>query len=1182
MSAPKWTPAQRAAIEDRCGTLLVSAAAGSGKTAVLVERAVRLITDAAHPVAADRLLIVTFTRAAAEELRGRIAVRLAAEAAAHPESAYLRRQRLLLGRANICTIDAFCMQLLKRYFAELGLPPDFELADDAKAYTLRQNALSAVLEELYEDADFCAFASLYGRARSDASAAAAVLGLYDFSRTLPHPAAALQSICAAYESGQPLGQTAWGRTLLENAGRAARSALRLLDAAKGIVAQEPELANYAPALDSDAAFFAALLEYIGAGRWDSAAVYTAEYKPPAFKAVRGYQSPGMNAVKALRAAAKDAAERLKKDVFLCTEAEFEEDRAHIAPMAAALARGAKAFGARLYEDKLAEKALEYSDFEHLALELLCGENGEKTAVARTVSRGFDAVLVDEYQDTNALQALLYQCLANDDGSNLFFVGDVKQSIYRFRLADPTIFLDKYKRFASAETAKEGKERKILLSQNFRSRKEILDAANFVFANILSTEMGEMEYGEDEMLHFGAAYYPERTDCDTEFHLIAAHQRSEEETRPVKKLLAEARFTARRIRQLLDEGYPVTGEEGTLRPCRPEDIVILMRSPGSRSAVFAQALAEEDVPCSFEDSGDYFQSMEISVTVSLLEIIDNPRQDVPLISVLRSPIFGFTPDRLAEIRSCDREGDFYDALRADTGVDSQNFLQVLTQLRETAMDISVCQLLWHIYDRLALPGIFGAMEGGALRQENLMALSRYAEHFEANDYRGLFAFITQLRRLLDAGNAPAVKTTGGSGGVQMMSIHKSKGLEFPIVFLCDLDHSFSNQDFDTPVLVHPTLGLGPHCIDLKRKIRYPTMARLALEETLRRENLAEEQRVLYVAMTRPKEKLILVASMYHTEKRLQKLTAYAACPALPEAVAEGRCFGDWILLPLLCRPEAAPLRERAGVEVESLYTGDTSPWQVFIHDANDYGEAPKKEMLQAENASGHTEFDPAVLNYRYPYQRETQLPAKLTATQLKGRALDEEIAEDALHTPYIRPLSQPKFRQQDRGLTPAERGTATHLVLQYLDLRNPNVPEQVAALRLRAKLTPEQAAAVDIRALERFLSSPLAEEMRRVAAMEREYRFTVLMDARDYDGMSVGGDEILLQGVVDCWFETPDGLTVVDFKTDRVFTEEELTERAELYRGQLSAYTLALERVLERPVTRRVLYFLSVGRAVEVS
>lgn len=488
MSAPKWTPAQRAAIEDRGGTLLVSAAAGSGKTAVLVERAVRLITDAAHPVAADRLLIVTFTRAAAEELRGRIAVRLAAEAAAHPRECVPAPSAAAAGARQHLYHRRILYAAAQALFRGAGPAAGFELADDAKAYTLRQNALSAVLEELYEDADFCAFASLYGRARSDASAAAAVLGLYDFSRTLPHPAAALQSICAAYESGQPLGQTAWGRTLLENAGRAARSALRLLDAAKGIVAQEPELANYAPALDSDAAFFAALLEYIGAGRWDSAAVYTAEYKPPAFKAVRGYQSPGMNAVKALRAAAKDAAERLKKDVFLCTEAEFEEDRARIAPMAAALARGAKAFGARLYEDKLAEKALEYSDFEHLALELLCGENGEKTAVARTVSRGFDAVLVDEYQDTNALQALLYQCLANDDGSNLFFVGDVKQSIYRFRLASPEIFIGKRGGFAPY-TPGGPHPATVTLGHNFRSAGNIIDQINDVFACVMSRTVG---------------------------------------------------------------------------------------------------------------------------------------------------------------------------------------------------------------------------------------------------------------------------------------------------------------------------------------------------------------------------------------------------------------------------------------------------------------------------------------------------------------------------------------------------------------------------------------------------------------------------------------------------------------------------------------------------------------------
>ena len=403
-----------------------------------------------------------------------------------------------------------------------------------------------------------------------------------------------------------------------------------------------------------------------------------------------------------------------------------------------------------------------------------------------------------------------------------------------------------------------------------------------------------------------------------------------------------------------------------------------------------------------------------------------------------------------------------------------------------------------------------------------------------------------------------------------------------MFLCDLEHAFSRQDFDTPVLVHPALGLGPLCIDLKRKIRYPTMARLALEEKLRRENLAEEQRILYVAMTRPKEKLILVDALYGAEKRLQKLTAAAACPVMPEVVAEGKCFGDWILLPLLCRPEAAPLRDMAGVMAGGLYTGDTAPWQVFIHDGDDFGWAPGAAVSDTEKDAGETLFDPALLTFRYPYQRETTLPAKLTATQLKGRALDQEIAEDAYHTPYIRPLVQPKFRREKKGLTPAERGTATHLVLQYLDLQNLDVPGQVEKLRLEAKLTAEQAAAVDIFALRRFLGSPLAEEMRQAETAAREYRFTVLMPARDYDPAAAEEDSILLQGVVDCWFETPEGITVVDFKTDFVQTEEDVAQHAELYRGQLAAYSLALERVLEKAVTRKALYFLQAGKTVEIS
>lgn len=565
-------------------------------------------------------------------------------------------------------------------------------------------------------------------------------------------------------------------------------------------------------------------------------------------------------------------------------------------------------------------------------------------------------------------------------------------------------------------------------------------------------------------------------------------------------------------------------------------------------------------------------------LALLEVVDNPRQDVPLIAVLRSPLFGFTPDRLAEIRGKTPAGDFYGAVAADGGADCGEFLETLFRLRLAARDMSVHRLVWHIYNTLNVLGVFGAMDRGTERRENLIALSRHAEKFESGGYRGLFAFVTQLRRLLDAGEAPPTASAAAVNGVRLMSIHKSKGLEFPIVILADLDHAFSRQDFDTPVLVHPKMGLGPRRVDLERKIRYPTLARLAVEERLRRENLAEEQRVLYVAMTRPKEKLILVDAMYHAEGRLKRLAAMASCPVSPETVAAARTFGEWILLALLCRPEAAPLRALAGVETAEA--GKTTPWRVYLHDGGEFGQRPSA-VSRPEVEGEEAVFDPGLLAFVYPYDRAARLPAKVTATQLKGRDLDVEIAENAVHTPYLRPLSQPRFRQESRGLTPAERGTATHLVLQYLDFADMDAAAQVASMGARGLLTPEQAEAVELPALERFLASPLAEEIRRGEHVLREYPFTLLMEARAYDPLAGEEDAMLLQGVVDCCFETAAGLTVVDFKTDRVETAEEVQARAEHYRPQLEAYSRALEQVLEKPVARRVLYFLHPGKTVEV-
>ena len=1179
------TPQQRAVVENRGGSLLVSAAAGSGKTKVLVDRLFRYVTE--EHCNLDDFLVITYTKASAAELRGKIALELSKRMAENPADQHLKRQLLRVYRADIKTVDAFCTALLRenahlllREGDRYSLTPDFRVLDEGDAQMIRRRVLERVLEDFYDrlDPGRELLADTLGAGRDDRALAALVLEVYEKVQCHASPAEWMETSRAAWmHLDGCFDETPYARELLETVRRRAGHWAALLRRGADRTGGDPALERgYGERFCAAAG---GLEELARAETWAEACRREAEITFSRLSTPRGRKDePELILLKSLWEGAKTARGKLKKLLSIREEEAMEDLRA-VAPAMLALLELTAAFGEAYRVEKLRMNAADFSDQEHLALRLLVEEDGGPTDLGAQVAARYQEILVDEYQDTNEVQNAIFQAVSRE-GRNLFTVGDVKQSIYRFRLADPTIFLEKYSRFRTYEEAEEGEERKILLSKNFRSRREILDAANFLFENILSVEMGEMAYGEEEALHFGADYYPARGDCETEFHLISVRRKPAGQDRPVKRLEAEARFTAKRIRQLLDEGYPVTGADGGVRPCRPEDIVILMRSPGSRTEAFAEALAEREIPCAFETGGDFFHTMEVSVMLALLALVDNPRQDVPLISVLRSPLFAFTADRLAEVRGEHPEGDFYDAVAAG-GEDCTAFLETLADLRAAARDMGVHRLIWHIYNRLNVLGIFGAMDDGAVRRENLIALSRQAEKFEQGGYRGLFSFVTQLRRLLEAGQAPQTHTAAAVNCVRIMSIHKSKGLEFPVVILADLDHAFSRQDFNTAVLVHPQMGLGPRYVDLERRIRYPTLARLAVEERLRRENLAEEQRILYVAMTRPKEKLILVDAVYGVEKRVKELCAVAACPAWPEAVAEGKSFGDWILLPLLCRPEAEPLRALAGGTVEQPYTGDTAPWQVFFHDGEEVGQRPERTAA-AETAEGkEVVFDPALLEFSYPYARETGLPAKVTATQLKGRPLDQEIAENAAHTPYLRPLSQPRFRQERQGLTPAEQGTATHLVLQYLDFSAGGVAAQTAEMERRQLLTAEQAGAVDIPALERFLASPLAEEIRRGRNVRREYRFTLLMDAAAYDAGASAGEKMLLQGVVDCCFETDRGLTVVDFKTDRVRTVEEMRQRAEHYRTQLETYSNALEQVLERPVVRRVLYFLCAGEAVEL-
>ena len=1186
MGELKLTEQQHAAVFDRGGSLLVSAAAGSGKTKVLVERVFSYLTQERANV--DDFLIITYTRAAAAELRARLASELAARVAETPEDRHLRRQMFRVYQADIKTVDGFCASLLREHIHLLEpvdgrcLTPDFRVLDEAEAQLLRERALERTMETFYQDIEngdeeAAQLAGTLGAGRDDRALTALVLELHSKIQSHPYPEKWLRAAAESWRQlPSSLADSDYGRTVMEDTVRRALFWAGQLE--RAVAAME----DCEPVYKANAAQFLAaaaeLRRYEQASQegWDAMGrVQPVLQRAGAVK--NGENDEAKAAAKAVREKYKKAKEEMTAP-YLVTEREHLEDLQAAAPSMLALLRLTERFSQRYQAEKVRRNAMDFSDQEHYAVTLLCGQDDEPTDLARQVSQRYQEIMVDEYQDTNEVQDCIFQAISRE-GRNLFTVGDVKQSIYRFRLADPTIFLEKYRRYADAAKAADGQPRRMVLSRNFRSRREVLEATNAVFADIMSREMGEMDYTAEERLYFGADYYTGAAGRETEMHVISVEDTPEQR---FDRTEAEARFAARRIRQLLDEGFPVQGENG-MRPVRPEDIVILMRSPRSRMKAFTAALAREGIPCGGGESDDFFSAMEIAVTVSLLEIVDNPRQDVPLIGVLRSPLVGLSPNQLAAIRAVLPEGDYYDALCQDESSAAREFLTLLNELRQAAREMPADDLLWYIYDRCHVMAIFGAMEDGAMRQARLTALYDYARQLVQSGKAGLFDFISHLRQLLENGDAPTLGTAQAAEGVQIMSIHRSKGLEFPVVILADLQRSFNRQDLNRPVLVHPELGLGTDRVDRERHIRYATISKEALALRLEREAKAEEMRILYVAMTRAREKLILIDCRKGMEKKLRDLTAMTGIPVPPEAVADADSPGEWVLLSLLHTTQAAALHGMAGVRPEVLTQAPDS-WSIRLWHEN--GEASGTAVEDAEEAGvprDFTEPDRAALDFVYPHAAVTTVPTKITATQLKGRELDQEVAGGAGTVRRPSEPEKPRFLQEIHGLSAAERGTAIHLVMQYLPMdtaaEEQSVAAQVQALEQRRLLTPAQAEAVDKRAIAAFLRSPLADRIRGAEQVWREYRFALLMPAERYAG-GAEGEEMLLQGVADCVFRKDGALTVVDFKTDRV-TAEEAPARAEIYRGQLQAYSDALSRIMEMPVERRVLYFFQCGQEISL-
>lgn len=1160
------TPEQQAVVDNRGGALLVSAAAGSGKTRVLIDRVLRRVSEEQANV--DDFLMITFTQAAASELRGKLIARLSQRLADAPENRHLQRQLSRAYLSQISTVHSFCATLLREYAHLLDLPADFRVCNEQEAAMLRTRALQGVLEEAYAgaagQAELAAALDMFGAGRTDAALPEVIWKVYDSAQCYRDAGARMEELdrMLDFSACADVVETVWGAFLLQEHRMYLDGCIRSMEAALAVIAQTPSLAPYHSTFVDNLALLGRLR---AAESWSALRAIPLDFGR--LKPVRKCDEPEKLArVKAARdRTVKGVRSRMER--FVLPSDEALRDLSCSAGALRGLLTLTKRFAAAYRAEKLRRHLLDYNDLEHDTLRLLIGRDGAPTAAAREIAGRFTEIMVDEYQDTNAVQDTIFQAISRS-GQNLFFVGDVKQSIYRFRLADPGIFLQKYRDFVPYTEASPGEPRKILLSDNFRSHPEILEAANEVFRLTMTERVGGLRYGDAEALR-ARRVMPDLGSPAVELHCIDMDGLPSQP--PVPRAEIEAEFIARRIEEMLQNGESIPDGEG-LRPIRPEDIVILMRALSSKAAIYLRALRRHGIR-GLCGSGNLFESEEAQLLIALLQVIDNPHQDIPLLTVLLSPLFAYSADTLAALRARHREGDLFDALNA--AEEGEAFLRQLGAFRDLAQTSSLRGLLDGLEEQLFFRALFRGMEGGEQRLANLDALFSLADDYEGSGRYGLSGFLRYLDALREKGISAG--DASPAGAVQLMTVHKSKGMEFPVVFLADLCKKFNTGDAASAVYVDTELGLGANVYDMEHRLVYPTVARTAIAARLRREDVSEEMRVLYVAMTRPQYRLIMTCCARSMKRKLSDLARDLTIPADEALLEQAGSMSDWILMTALTHTEAGALFAVGGYP-EARHV-PRYPWRITYRQGA--GLLPQDAPSAPEQASQPPLLlEPKLL--RYPHAAATAAPSKITATQLKGRDLDSEASEDA-PSPLPPRFPHPQFTRGARPLSPAERGTAIHLAMQYLRYEActslAGVESELKRLVEQRFLTPQQGQAVPPEKLLRFFTSALGGRVLTAEQVVREFKFSVLEDAALLDG-ALAGEQLLLQGVTDCCLIEPGGLTILDFKSDHLRPGEE-AGRAAYYRSQLHAYSRALARIFSLPVQERILYFFATDTAVSV-
>ena len=1219
MSETKWTPAQRAAIDDRGGALLVSAAAGSGKTAVLTERAVRLITDPEHPVDADRLLIVTFTNAAAAELRARIGQALLRRSQAEPSNTALRRQRMLLQRAPICTIDAFCLDLLHKHFQALDIPPDFAPADPGSVEVLRASALAETLENAYRDPDFCAFADLYGKGRTDQAAGNTILHVYDFLRALPDYDRRLDEYLTPWQRENGFAFTCWHDLLLAEAARCAKAARELLTAAladckedfvlaqaqaeekgktaaskaKAVAGVNDKFAEPLSRLESAAALLGEVERLAAAGQWtplyDKLTPYVLGMEEmPGFKGMKKRLTGDHKA--AVRTRTDEAAKLFEQitELISCSEEEAEADRREALPRLRALFAAVRDFDARFSAKKKERKLLEFSDFEHQALRLLRTPDGVCTPLCQSIRQSYAAVMVDEYQDTNALQDAIYRCLASPEGDDLFLVGDLKQSIYRFRQADPSIFREKLDTWPllEGEAARSrpaegipGRNALLALDANFRSAPEVVRGINFLFEQLMTPALGDTAYGDGQRLVCGA---PGEYAGSVEAQFL-----------PDDTAETDAAFIAKRIAELVASGEPVR-EGSATRPVQYEDVCILLAARGDFPA-YVEALTAKGIPVYADARENLLDAPHIRPLIALLKVIDNPAQDIYLAAAMLGPLFGFTDDDLVRLRALQRKTSLYGAVLAaansaepDAFTEKvRQFYTRLTALRRMARSVSVERLLEEIFASTGYLAALGVMENGTRRREDARRFASFCAGAGANGISGLVRAIDAAAL---AGSTGQDTVPGGArpGCVTIMTIHRSKGLQFPVVFVADTARRFNAADTRQPVLLHRVYGAGLRLRPEDGEGSYKTAAYAALSNVHAAELRSEQMRLLYVALTRAQDKLILTIplGMTKTTNPLAKASAFLAAGAGETLNRQASSFADWLRAALLVHPNGGPLR-RLAENLELPFVETESTIAIALEPEQE-DEAPEAAASAPEE---HPAADPALtarlregFGWQYPAAPLAAVPAKVSVTSI-------------VHKAEQTTLERPGFLSKD-GLTAAEMGTALHAFLEHADFaalaaakQAGTLDEAILAERDRqghAQLTaPEIADKLDVCRIRRFAESDAFARICAADEVLRELAFITALPASAVlaaQGSPAPDPEtakasVLVQGIADIVLVFPDHLELLDYKTDRRKTEADYLAA---YRAQLNLYAIAIEkRFAPKKVTYKGIYSLELGKLIEV-